>query len=364
MHFQRIAVPHLYRYLTLSHEDPTDALECLATLLLVTPQDHHRTDWIKSVSIEVVGAEHGSWDPLDLSDSLVVLFTRARLEHFVGGLGTFIREGTIACLLYQSKDTLSSLKIGVDSRNIRILHILPHMAQLSRLELHFSLFDKMDFLPDMAQVPPLVMPHVFHLGWRWDMDDYLIDQERRGVDKVMQYLASCQFGLACEFALEFYNTLPRHLEMLNPLFCRHHSSNVILHLHNTYEIPVTSDIFKHSQAVHLMNCKPPSQIFAAERLPEDISLRPPSDGDWEPEELYDMFEALVQSKYSHKTRIQLHACTTDDAPFRWDWAPQDPEITDEYRDMCMKLVQYARVLAPKGIRIADTNMKTLTYNLE
>jgi hypothetical protein len=272
----------------------------------------------------------------------------------------------MACLLDRSRDTLRHLSLNVSSMNVHSINLIHRFAELRYLSFSFNFCgrDVLDLLPDFTGISPLMLPNVALFEWDWISISLVSTHPHQDdlVRRAHRYLGTCQFNDSCNFNIIMYGKETDYVVELDPLFVKHCSA--LIRIEGDINFPPNSAIFRQAREVHFDDCLPPPQVFDTPRLPDRIVLNLENEYIWEPEKLYDVLDVLVESKHLHKTCLQICALlepVSGKIEFQWDWAPRDMRMGPEYIEMCMRLAQYARLLAPKGITIADKNMKTWTF---
>jgi hypothetical protein len=285
----------------------------------------------------------------DISMWATVLLTRSsRLQEFILN-GACIQDGAAVTLVDILGAKLTTLKISLDCQGLHVLKMLPTMVALRSLSLVITTEWESDTARlSLTDIAPLIMPNLTSLAWKW----WDIHSSVQG----LQYLAACRFDSSCRFVICFREVSALQMAMLNPLFLSHHSHYVSL------MNPVSSStaLFAQSRSVCFNSLLPPSNLFQTAVLPPFLSfvLYRPAQVD----ELWPILDVLVKATVAHNTFVYICAAVrwskhTKATAFLWE---RDPDFPLHEKDliMTMRLIQYSRILARKGVTLADSRMQT------
>jgi hypothetical protein len=374
MRLQNLAVPHLYRHPYITDEY---RLSRFSWRIMTTSADHPRLAWVKALTVEMTTIF--SQDPfghseLKLSDSISDVITRLQPldQLFIDGIP--LRSENIKAFATSSGHSLSSLSVDITFQNMQTLHtIATCMTRLHSLALCFH-NPKSRYPPDiqngclnLSELPPLRLPRVSSLKWSWKLS-----MADLATPSSFQYLASCRFANDCNLSIEYTDALAHlYTATLDPLFIQHNSRLVSL----SCTIPETSTVMVNAPTVEFVKQVPPPQLFDVPNLPSLITFSHVARDNFSP--IYRILDRLVASMHAHDTRICIIFDTetlcgswslAKDGPyinhllpvFSWDTLlPGVHHPVPEAVKLTYKLAEYAQILAPRGIIIADWQMKTL-----
>jgi hypothetical protein len=269
--------------------------------------------------------------------------------------GISVQDSVAMVLVGTLGDQLTTLKIDLDSQGLRILRILPCMTRLRSLLLTITAeWENDDARLNLRGIPPLIMPNLTLFSWVWWDTHTRVEG--------LQYLADCRFKPDCKLGISFQEITADEMSILNPLLLAHHSKYVSL----SDPVPSNSTVLMNSRSVRFKEYLPPINLLDTADLPAFISFEvyTPSQVD----DLWALLDVLVKSTHTYNTFIYIWAAVCWSNSFKtnvfiWERAP-DFAMHEKDLAMGMRLIQYSRILTPKGITLGDGLMRTCEYGIK
>jgi hypothetical protein len=285
---------------------------------------------------------------------MTVVLHRSRLRTF-SLTGIELPETPISALQELHGNTLMRLKLEVNEHTVQTVKVISMLPSLQSLDISFNSPSPSEV--HFKDIPPLCMPSVEYLRWEWR-----ILRERSSINRNagLHYLAQCRFSHTCKFNIYSNGSDPNEAAILNPLFLSHHSRLVAIRS----QVPATSSILQYSAIVHFKDCEPTPHpnLFDTADLPPTIvfSYWLGYKGDRKIDNTWNILNILTKSNHTYNTALVFKITWPGSlSSFKWASILEPIPLSQDESEVIVKMLQYTKVLAPKGITICDATGSTL-----